>query len=111
MKKGFSFVWNSTCQEAFEEIKRYLTHPPILAAPVLGKSFIIYVRVMDHCLDALLAKNNDQGHEQAICYLSSHDRTRSSLQSSRKRVSSFGFRRPEDATQSYRPDYSCHLKS
>jgi len=35
-----------------------------------GKSFLIYVRVMDHSLGALLAQNNDHGHEQAIYYLS-----------------------------------------
>ena len=32
--------------------------------------FLIYVRTMDHSLGALLAQNNDQGHEQAIYYLS-----------------------------------------
>jgi len=45
-------------------------HLPVLAAPVSKKSFFIYVRVMDHSLGALLAQNNDQGHEQAIYYLS-----------------------------------------
>jgi len=44
--------------------------PPVLTAPVSGKPFLIYVRVMDHSLGALLAQNNDQGHEQAIYYLS-----------------------------------------
>ena len=56
--------------QAFEEIKRYLTQPPVLTAPVSGKPFLIYVRAMDHSLGALLAQNNDQGHEQAIYYLS-----------------------------------------
>ena len=45
-------------------------HPPVLTAPVSGKPFLIYVRVMDHFLRALLAQNNDQGYEQAIYYLS-----------------------------------------
>jgi len=70
MKKGVSFIWDDTCQQAFEEIKRYLTQPPVLTTPVSGKSFLIYVRVMDHSLGALLAQNNNQGHEQAIYYLS-----------------------------------------
>ena len=70
MKKGVSFIWDDACQQAFEEIKRYLTHPPILAAPVSRKSFLIYVRVMNHSLGALLAYNIDQEHEQAIYYLS-----------------------------------------
>jgi len=55
MKKGVSFVWNNACQEAFEKIKKYLTHPPVLATPVLGKPFLLYVRSMDHFLEALLA--------------------------------------------------------
>jgi len=70
MKKGVSFIWDDVCQQAFEEIKRYLTHPLILTTPVSGKLFLIYVRVMDHSLGALLAQNNFQRHEQAIYYLS-----------------------------------------
>ena len=27
MKKGVSFIWDDACQQAFEEIKRYLTQP------------------------------------------------------------------------------------
>ena len=70
MKKGVSFVWDKACQEAFEEVKDYLTHPPVLVAPVSGKPFPLYVRAMDHSLGALLAQNNNQNHEQAIYYLS-----------------------------------------
>jgi len=70
IKKGVSFIWGDACQQAFEEIKRYLMQPPVLIAPVSGKPFLIYVRAMDHSLGALLAQNNDQGHEQAIYYLS-----------------------------------------
>jgi len=33
MKKGVSFVWDQACQEAYENIKRYLTKPPVLVAP------------------------------------------------------------------------------
>src|SRR5256886_3233891 len=70
MKKGVSFVWDQQCQEAFDEIKRYLTSPPVLVAPVAGKPFLLYVRSMDHSLGALLAQHNDEGYEQAIYYLS-----------------------------------------
>jgi len=37
MKKEVSFIRDDTCQKAFEEIKEYLTHPPVLVAPVSGK--------------------------------------------------------------------------
>ena len=49
---------------------RYLTKPPVLVAPTSGKSFLIYVKAMDHSLGALLAQKDDNGHEQAIYYLS-----------------------------------------
>src|SRR3954466_5788260 len=70
MKKGVYFVWDQQCQEAFDEIRRYLTSPPVLLAPVIGKPFLLYVRSMDHSLGALLAQHNDEGYEQAIYYLS-----------------------------------------
>jgi len=39
-------------------------------APTSGKSFLLYVKIMDHSLGALFAQKNDDGHEQAIYYLS-----------------------------------------
>jgi len=59
MKKGVSFIWDKGCQEAFEDIKRYLTKPPVLVAPTSGRSFLLYVKAMDHSLGALLAQKND----------------------------------------------------
>ena len=70
MKKGVSFIWDKACQEAFKDIKEYLTKPPVLMALTSGKSFLLYVKAMDHSLGALLAQKNDKGHEQAIYYLS-----------------------------------------
>jgi len=70
MKNVILFIWDSACQQAFEVIKEYPIHPPVLAALVSGKSFLLYVRVMDHSLGVLLALNNDQNHEHAIYYLS-----------------------------------------
>ncbi|XP_020272188.1 uncharacterized protein LOC109847370 [Asparagus officinalis] len=70
MKKGVSFIWDEACQKAFEEIKLYLSSPPILVAPKSGKLFMIYVRATDHALTGLLSQDDDNGHEQDIYYLS-----------------------------------------
>ena len=70
MKNGVSFVWNDAYQKAFEDIKAYLTKPPIMTSPVLGKPFLLYVRAIDHSLGAILAQKNDEGAEQAIYFLS-----------------------------------------
>ena len=60
MKKGVSFVWDQTCQEAYEDIKRYLTKLSVIVAPTSGKPFLLYVKAMDHSLGALLAQKDDK---------------------------------------------------
>jgi len=32
----------------FEDIKEYLTKPPVLASPILEKSFLLYIRATNH---------------------------------------------------------------
>ena len=70
MKKGVSFVWDDACQNAFEDIKIYLSKPPVLVSHVAGKPFLLYVRAMDHSLGALITQKNDEGTKKAIYYLS-----------------------------------------
>jgi len=41
-----------------------------VVAPVSRKSFLLYVRAVDHSLGVLLAQKNDEGCEHAIYYLS-----------------------------------------
>jgi len=40
-EKVVSFVWDEACQEAFEDIKEYLTRPPVLVAPTSEKLFLL----------------------------------------------------------------------
>ena len=70
MRKGVSFIWDKACQEAFKDIKKYLTKPPVLVAPTSGRPILLYLEAIDHSLSTLLAHKNDEGHEQAIYYLS-----------------------------------------
>nr|XP_011471077.1 PREDICTED: uncharacterized protein LOC105353523 [Fragaria vesca subsp. vesca] len=70
MKKDVPFIWDQACQIAFDSIKEYLLHPPVLMAPIKGKSLILYIAALEHSLGALLAQNNDEGKENALCYLS-----------------------------------------
>ncbi|XXG47947.1 hypothetical protein AAC387_Pa02g2508 [Persea americana] len=42
MKKGVDFVWDAECEAAFQDIKSYLTKPPVLAVPTTGKPLILY---------------------------------------------------------------------
>ncbi|XP_062114336.1 uncharacterized protein LOC133825400 [Humulus lupulus] len=70
MQKNVPFIWDKACQNAFESIKQYLSHPPVLRAPILGKSLILYITTLDRSLGALLAQNNEDGKEVALYYLS-----------------------------------------
>ncbi|XP_062103524.1 uncharacterized protein LOC133814600 [Humulus lupulus] len=70
MQKNVPFIWDEACQNAFESIKRYLLHPLVLRALILGKPLILYITTVDHSLGALLAQNNEGGKEVALYYLS-----------------------------------------
>lgn len=69
-KKGAPFKWDEQCQNAFEQIKRYLLKPPVLGAPLPGQPLILYTTTLDNSLGALLAQHSDKGKEQALYYLS-----------------------------------------
>ncbi|GLT26704.1 hypothetical protein SLA2020_017500 [Shorea laevis] len=70
MKKDAPFVWDEACQNAFESIKKYLLHPPILVAPIPGRTLILYIAAQEYSLGALLAQVNEEGKENVFCYLS-----------------------------------------
>ncbi|KAM1717857.1 hypothetical protein ACFX11_025647 [Malus domestica] len=59
MKKDVPFVWDEACHNAFESIKKYLSSPPVLGAPVPGKPLILYIAAQESSVGALLAQENE----------------------------------------------------
>ncbi|XP_020695374.2 uncharacterized protein LOC110108880, partial [Dendrobium catenatum] len=55
-KKDTKFVWDEKCQNAFDDIKQYLSNPPVLAALISGKPLILYTAALDESLGSLLAQ-------------------------------------------------------
>ncbi|XP_019106235.1 uncharacterized mitochondrial protein AtMg00860-like [Beta vulgaris subsp. vulgaris] len=48
MKKDSPFKWDDSCKKAFDEsIKKYLSSPPVLGAPIKGKALILYFAAQD----------------------------------------------------------------
>src|SRR3954462_1919070 len=41
-RKGQAFIWDSKCEEGFQELKRRLTSAPILILPSPTESFVVY---------------------------------------------------------------------
>ncbi|XP_026419590.1 uncharacterized protein LOC113315537 [Papaver somniferum] len=70
LKKGASFIWTATQQEAFRKIQRILSSPSIMKSPVQGKPLCLYTAFSDTAVGALLAQEDDEGIERLIYYFS-----------------------------------------
>ena len=42
MKKTDNFVWNDAANTAFEDLKKQLAEPPVLAAPIDKEPLLLY---------------------------------------------------------------------
>nr|AAX94878.1 retrotransposon protein, putative, unclassified [Oryza sativa Japonica Group]ABA92250.1 retrotransposon protein, putative, unclassified [Oryza sativa Japonica Group] len=69
LKKEADFTWGAKQQEAFEELKRYLSTPPVVRVPKAGKPFRLYIASEDKVIGAVLTQEED-GKEYIITYLS-----------------------------------------
>ncbi|KAL1210692.1 hypothetical protein V5N11_030325 [Cardamine amara subsp. amara] len=47
--KCLPFLWDDSCEEAFKQLKSYLSEPPILSKPVVGETLYLYVSVSTDC--------------------------------------------------------------
>ncbi|XP_015086940.1 uncharacterized protein LOC107030049 [Solanum pennellii] len=70
LKKNATVEWTDECREAFE-IKNYLSNPPVLVPPELGRPLILYMSVLDNSFGCVQGQHDDTGKkERAIYYLS-----------------------------------------
>lgn len=68
-KTAKGFLWTSTCQLAFENLKQKLVTPPILAYPDFARPFILQTDTSDQAIGAILSQEHD-GQENVISYWS-----------------------------------------
>ena len=54
LKKWKGFQWDDKCEEAFQDLKEYLTQAPMLTAPEPGDELFMYLSVSDHAVSAML---------------------------------------------------------
>jgi len=55
--------------KGFDSIKKYLSSPPILGAPIFAKPFILHITAQERSLKALCAQEDSKGKEMAFYYL------------------------------------------
>ena len=65
LRKNEPHPWNDECQKAFELIKEYLLHPPILVPPIHGKPLLLYLSILGDTIGSMLAQEDDDKNERA----------------------------------------------
>ena len=61
-----SFEWTDECQKAFEDLKKYLSSPPLLNPFVPGEELYLYIAVSQAAVSAALVRND--GRSQRPVY-------------------------------------------
>ncbi|KAG9458349.1 hypothetical protein H6P81_002857 [Aristolochia fimbriata] len=70
LKKDTPFEWDKSCQNAFNNIKAYLTKPPVLVAPIVDRLLLLYIAVQQKSIGALLAQYDKDNKDRSLYYLS-----------------------------------------
>jgi hypothetical protein len=69
IKTNDEFCWGAEQQQVFEEIKEYLSKPPVLVPPQHGKPFYVYLSVGATSIASVIIQVQD-GKERVVFYLS-----------------------------------------
>ena len=52
-----SFEWMDECQKAFEDLKKYLSSPPLLSLSMPGEELYLYIAVSQAAVSAALVRD------------------------------------------------------
>ena len=80
MNKWKGFEWSEDCALAFQQLKEYLSWPPIMSSPEADEVLFAYIAVAPHAVSLVLIRINDgvqrpvfyvskSLHEAEVCYL------------------------------------------
>ncbi|XP_077249086.1 uncharacterized protein LOC143888514 [Tasmannia lanceolata] len=61
--------WTEVCQTAFEELKQYLSSPPLLTKPEPGEELLLYLSVSPMALATVLVQE-EHNQQKAVYYVS-----------------------------------------
>jgi dsDNA-binding SOS-regulon protein len=54
LRKSGLFIWTDEAEEVFQELKRYLTSPPVMVAPEPGEPLLLYVTTIAEVVSMVL---------------------------------------------------------
>ena len=61
-----AFAWTKKCEAAFQELKRYLSNPPLLSLSKEWENLYLYLAVSTTAVNAALIREKDK--EQLLVY-------------------------------------------
>lgn len=67
MKKTDTFVWSDAADPAFEDLKRQLSEPPVLAAPIDREPLLLFVAANSRAVSvAIVVERKEAGKEHPV---------------------------------------------
>ena len=64
-----SFEWTNKCQKAFEDLKKYLSSPPLLNPSKPGEELYLYIAVSQAAVNATLVREEEEA-QQPVYFIS-----------------------------------------
>ena len=69
LHKWKEFKWSEECVVAFQQLKQYLSHPPIMSSPVVDEVLFAYIVVVFYAISFVLIQV-DSGIQRPVYYVS-----------------------------------------
>ena len=69
MNKRKGFEWTEECAQTFQQLKDYLSHPPIMSSPETDEVLFAYIVVAPHAVSLVLIQV-DNGKQRPVYYVS-----------------------------------------
>ncbi|KAK3040023.1 hypothetical protein RJ639_027334 [Escallonia herrerae] len=63
------FEWTEECQKSFEELKLYLSSPPLLTKPVTGEDLLLYLSISEVAVSTVLIWE-EEGKQRPVYHIS-----------------------------------------
>ena len=70
LRQAKGFLWSDECRQAFEDLKKYLASPPLLAKPKEAEVLYLYLAVSAEAVASVLVKEDEEKIQRPLYYIS-----------------------------------------
>jgi len=61
--KNYKFQWTAQCEETFQQLKEYLSKPPVLCRPEKNSIMALYISITDQAVSSILVQLWKEEHK------------------------------------------------